>query len=488
MDEFRSSYQSTQPVQVGDRISLTCESLAEAGDGICRVQNYIVFVPGVLAGETAKVEITSAGRKHARGEVLEIEEASSERVEPRCAHFGDCGGCQWQHMSYAAQLEAKTETVRNELAYVLDRDPEDLPVQPALGVTDPWGQRNRIALQVQEQYGMLQGGLYRRRSREVVHVQDCPVSHPESLRVAQLGLELAREEGLEAWNPRNDAGTLRTLVCRANSRSETQLSLVVRQRSRREIQAFCDGAARLPITGLILNHNTGPQDKLFGRQTEILQGSEYQTEQVAGVTLRLSPGAWFRTANAAVENIAATVCAMVGTPKGRVYDLYSGCGLLALALARAGCADVVGIEDFPRALADAQAGARLSELGAVRFEKDRVEDFVRDFRGDAPKAVVLDPPAQGCGPFVLQNLARRVQPGRIVYVASTLSTLAIETRTLTKLGYTLSQVQPIDVAPHTTQVEAVALFEPKLGGMYGKRQSSVAQARRLLDRIRKEES
>ena len=290
MNSHDHSGTSTQPVQIGDVVPLTVEQLGLNGDGLCRINNYVIFVPGALPDEDVEVEIVSAGRKHGRGVLTSVETPAESRVDPRCQHFGECGGCQLQHLDYQAQLRFKTEAILSRLQHTLER--EDVPVATCLGPSDPWGQRNRIALQVTEEFGQLVAGLFQRRSRQIIPIKECPVSEPGGLQVAVDGVDAARRAGIDAWDPRTEAGTLRTILTRTTSGGETAATVVVRHKDQREISELC--AEGFGAISLAINVNQGDQQRLLGRHTEFLKGEEFTQEEILGTRFRLAPAGWFR--------------------------------------------------------------------------------------------------------------------------------------------------------------------------------------------------
>jgi 23S rRNA (uracil1939-C5)-methyltransferase len=477
----RDSFESTQPVQKGDVLTLEVEGLGDNGDGLCRVQNYVVWVPGALPGERVVVEVIAADRKNGRATLTEFEEKSPHRVTPPCRHFGECGGCQTQHLDYAEQLVFKTKSVASVLKYALDC--EEVPVHPCIGPEEPWGTRSRIALQVTDRHGQLQGGLFRRRSRELVEIEECPVSDPKGFEVAQAAVEAFRGIGVEAWDYRTDGGTVRTALVRANAKGDSELTIIVRRRVDSEVREF-----RKADTGAVstfLNINDAGRERLIGWQTSHLAGAKGFESEVAGKRLTLSPAAWLRTSQFAIQKMAELVKELVAPIPGvAVADLYSGSGTFALSVAD-DFDKVFGIEEHPRAVQDAVASAKANGLTNVLFREGQVERHLPDLQGKNIYAVIMDPPPEGCGRFVINVLAKVVRPERLIYVSQNPTSFAGEAAVLEDRGFRLTAVHPIDPAPHTSAIELVALFESSIQG--GKRRSSIAQARRLLDRIRRDE-
>jgi len=423
----------------------------------------------------------SAGRKNGRGVLREVVTASETRVDPRCQHFGECGGCQLQHLDYPEQLRFKTEIVLKRLQHTLERD--EVPVQTCLGPSEPWGQRNRIALQVTEEFGQLVAGLFRRRSRRVIPIQECPVSEPAGLQVAIDAVDAARRAGFDAWDPRTEAGTLRTVLTRTTSRGKTAATVVVSHKNRRELADLC--ADEFGAVGLAININKGDQQRLLGRHTEFIKGEEFSMEEVNGIQFRLAPAGWFRNSHFTAAAVAKTVREFVDpVPEATIVDLYAGMGFFALTLAD-GVKQVIAIEDNPRAIADARASIELNKISNVQVREGEVEQLLPTIE-EKVYAMVVDPPSEGCGRDVLNMITKDVRPERLVYVSQNPEVFAEEVAVFTQRGFNLRAVQPIDAGPHTSALEVIALFEARI--VKGKRRSSIAQARRLLKRMRDQDA
>lgn len=481
MDPQERSSTFTQPVQIGDVVTLNVEQLGLNGDGLCRINNYVVFVPGTLPDEEVEVEIVSAGRKNGRGILKSVVTPSEHRVDPRCQHFGDCGGCQMQHLDYQQQLQFKTETILARLQHSLEQ--EDLPVETCLGPSDPWGHRNRIALQVTEEFGQLVAGLFQRRSRQVIPIQECPVSDPAGLQVAIDAVDAARRAGFDAWDPRTESGTLRTILTRTTSSGDTAATVVLRSRDQRDIEELCSEG--FGAIGLAININSGDPQRLLGRHTEFIKGEEFTQEDVAGTKFRLAPAGWFRNSHFTAQAVAKTVREFVDPiPGATVVDLYAGMGFFALTLADA-VGQVIAIEENPRAIADARASIELNGVRNVQLREGKVEQLLPEIK-EKVYAMIVDPPSDGCGRFMLNMITKDIRPERLVYVSQNPEVFAEEVAIFTQRGFNLRTVRPIDAGPHTSAVEVVALFEARI--VQGKRRSSIAQARRLLNRMRNQDA
>lgn len=451
-----------RPVRPGDVVSLEVQSLADGPDALCHVEGYVIFVPFALPGERVRVRILSAGRKHGRGELLAVERASGERVAARCAHFGTCGGCDFQVMSEAAQRHVKTQRVAKTLAFALKVPAESLPMRMLEAPPDPWGQRNKIALVLHpdpERY--LRAGLYARRSQNVVPLRECPVSAPDGLAVGLRIADALRMIRPPIADPQRRTPGLRALVVRiANGTAEPHVLFVGTEPGCPQSDEVVATARVAGAVSVAYNANPDFGPNLLGRETRLLAGPTRVRERVEAHTYLVSPGAFFQTSAWGVRHLVQSVRACVpGTPGRDIVDLFCGGGLLTLALADR-CRRIVGIEGNPHAIEDARASARLGGVTNAEFVVGRVEDKVRSIADTLDAAtVVMDPPRDGCAHGVIEVVATSLRPDRVVYVSCEPASLARDAAALVAGGYRLASVAPFDMFPQTHHVETIAVFE-----------------------------
>lgn len=449
-----------KPIHVGDEISVEVESLADGPDALCRVGDYVVFVAGALPGEKVLVRVTNAGRKFGRASLLRIERVSADRVGPKCPHFLECGGCHFQHLAYPKQLEHKTARLTKALSHTLRRT--SLPIVPMAAPESPWGQRNKIALQIVGRAGEADPGFFRMRSRDVVPIKECPVQDPAGTALAFKAVQVVNRVGLEPWREWDDRGVVKSLVVRSMGTRQSHVTVVSRETHLPREERLVRELSRSGATTVSINVNDRPGPQLMGRETYVLAGPPRIVEEIGGLKYLSSAGAFFQTSAWGAAFLADAVRRLVGAPEGaRVIDLYSGGGLLSLALADAG-AEVVGIEENPSAASDARASARANGLeDRAIFATGQAESLVRDLQRERrPYAVVLDPPRDGCDPRVIDAVAR-LAPQRIVYVSCEPTSLARDLALFQSAGYETVRVEPLDMFPHAFHVEAVVVLEPR---------------------------
>jgi 23S rRNA (uracil1939-C5)-methyltransferase len=405
-------------------VTLKLTQMAHGGPAMGRFQGKVFFVPYALPGETVNVETETSKKGWARARLREVIEPSPERTIPGCPHFGPdaCGGCQWQHIDYPAQLQYKTDVVRDQLARLGGL--VDAPVRPARAVGDPWGYRNHVQLHSSPD-GL---GYVSADGERVEPISTCPIMHP-------LIFELFDQLDIEIKN-------LERLSLRAGVKTGQQL--VIFETSDDEPFGL---TVDLPISCALL----------LGDGTPVtLVGNDYVFEQVAGHQYRVSAGSFFQVNTAGAEALVESVASYLSpTPHQTLLDLYCGVGLFGIALATR-VAQVVAVEASPVAAADAHFNVKAAGLDNVQVVNRDVAHALTTL-DERIHAVIADPPRNGCGPDVVRHLAS-LRPDRFVYVACDPATLARDARVIVENGYSLAEVQPLDLFPQTYHIECVALF------------------------------
>ena len=443
-------------LRAGDELEIEFTDVLANGQGVGRAESLVVFCFGPLAGERARVRIETRKRSYAVAEMLELLRESADRATPFCPVFGTCGGCQLQHLAYAAQLKWKQGVVRNALMRIGGLG--DVAVGETIGMERPRAYRNKMALVVEHGEAQPTLGFYRQRSHEIVPIDACPIVTPR--------LDALLGELLAARTQPAGAALLRParhLVARAARAADRAVLSVTTARPIDDgEQLAAHLLADLPsAAGLSNSFDPRSGNAILGRHHRDLAGATEVGETVGGVRYRISAGSFFQINVEMLEQIFAFMAPWLAQP-GRIVDLYCGAGTFALYFARHGW-QVYGIEESPRAIAEANANARLNALAdRARFETGRVEDLTR-----APRvakilkesdAVFLDPPRKGSDEAVLRAIAdARVE--KVWYLSCDAATLARDLKFLAAKGYRLDGVQPFDMFPQTGHVETLVRLE-----------------------------
>lgn len=399
--------------------------MAFGGEAIARHEGRAIFVPFAVPGDDAEIEIVEDRGRFARGRLVNLITPAPERIAPRCKYFGACGGCHYQHMPYAQQLETKTQIVRDQLARI--GGIADAQVHATIGADDPWHYRNHIQFHVAPD-GKL--GFMAARTNEVVPVDECHIlARPIETLWRELELELP---DLDEVILRASAGTGERLAALCLASTEA-------------LEVEID----LPVNCVLL---------LEDGSDVVLSGDDYFREQLAGRAYRVSAESFFQVNTPQAERLVQMVVERAlasGDPaQMTVLDAYCGVGVFALTLAGS-VAHVTGIESAPSAVRDALVNT--GDATNVQIVEGAVEDVLPELT-ERFDVIVLDPPREGCAPEVLDAIAAH-DIRRIVYVSCDPSTLARDVKRLGGKGYQLTDVQPLDMFPQTFHIETIAVLE-----------------------------
>jgi 23S rRNA (uracil1939-C5)-methyltransferase len=424
----------------GDRVELELTDLSYFGDGVGHVDtNLVVFAAAGLPGERVVLEIDERRHKFVRGQIKELLVSAEDRVSPPCRFYGDCGGCQFQHLGYESQLRWKTELVRRQFQRIGNINPPD--ILPCIGSVNPWRYRNNARFSV-DRHGQI--SFTRPKSHTLLPIDDCLIMQPE---IAALIPRLQGVlPGAHQIVVRYGARTGQLLIAPRLPLPESDL--VSGQDSYDEVLLGHRYRVSAPS---FFQVNTRPDRRLV--PAEIDSGWLPAADEAA------HPARTGPTDSSAVEFSQADILAILVlsrlplTGRELVVDAYSGVGTFAVPISRR-AGRVVGIEEARSAVLDAEYNSR--GLDNVGYLHGRTEDQIDNLVG-RPDAVVLDPSRTGCDPKVLAALTS-IRPETIVYVSCDPATLARDVGRLVSGGYELTYVQPIDMFPQTHHIETVSVL------------------------------
>jgi 23S rRNA (uracil-5-)-methyltransferase RumA len=462
VDRRNKGASRTAPLpRIGEQLVLEITDLTLEGEAIARHGQYVIFVAGAIPGEQVVAEVVSTGARFGRARVIRVVHRSPARVEPRCRHFGICGGCAWQHIGYAEQLRCKEQLLRSALEHRLPN--QHLPIRAMMGMADPWGTRNKVHFLLGSSNGRLALGHFRAHTREFIPVVECPVHHATGNRVARTMLGVLERHGVTPYAEGGGGGIARHVQVRVASQGDScQVTLVASRAKFPPAHSVCSELAQTEsaVTGVHVNVNSQPGSVVFGHQTNCLAGSGRIVESIGEVNFLISPTSFFQTNAAGAARLVETVLGYVPTMlPGPILDLYAGVGLFAAPLARRGHR-VVAVEENPQSVSDAIETLKHNRISGCRVVAGKVEATLKRLaRDERYQVAILDPPREGCPDWALRLLARQIRPQRIIDVSCDPSSLAEDLVVLTQSGYRVMEIQPIDMFPHTSHIESVALLE-----------------------------
>jgi 23S rRNA (uracil1939-C5)-methyltransferase len=453
------------PVAKDQEIELDVESLAYGGNGVARLNGYVVFVRRGLPGDRVRARVTKVKRNHAEALATEVVRPGPQRVEAPCKHYPACGGCRFQDLAYDVQLAQKHAWVRDalqRLGGIADPPLEEiLPCEPEI-----FHYRNKMEYSFAPGPGGAEGpvlGLHKAgRWDEVIDTEKCWLTTDVGNGIRDAVRDWAREEGLEAYSQAENTGYLRHLVVReGRNTGQALVQLVTAPGEKFDQGYFVDVLRRFPeVRSVHWSVNDRPAE-VTNLPTRLLWGEQWIEEKLGGLTFRVRPNAFLQTNTWMAEKLYALAREAAQLTGGEtVWDLYCGIGTIGLSMA-ADALTVWGIEVSEESVACALENAEINGIMNAAFFAGNVGQVVEDLleRSGPPDVVVVDPPRAGLAGKALKRLGAIGAP-RLVYVSCNPTTLAGDAKVLREeYGYELLRARPLDMFPHTPHVETVALLE-----------------------------
>ena len=468
----------------GDELQLIIEDAAYEGKTVGRVEGFVVFVEGAVPGDVVKARLFKVKKNFAEARVVAIEQPSPLRTTPRCEHFGVCGGCKWQHVDYGAQLRFKQQHVMD--AFERIGGFSNLDLLPILGSDEKYFYRNKMEYSFSDLEWLVEPpdrpepgetnddlppstpnlflGLHvPQRYDKVLDVRECHLQSPESNAILVFTRDFARRCGLPVYSSDKHAGYFRFLVIRQSKRTgELMVNLVTFEDHPDVMKRFADElCAAVPgVTTVVNTINAKKAQIAFGEVEKVYHGNGVIHERLGSSTFNISASSFFQTNTTQAERLYAVARSFAALkPTDVVWDLYSGTGSIALFVADAAKA-VIGIESVESAVMDARKNAERNEVTNCTFVlgdlKDRLTKETEWMSAqNKPDVLIIDPPRSGMHAKVVEEILA-LSPSRIVYVSCNPATQARDVKLLCAEKYTLRELQPVDMFPHTYHIENVA--------------------------------
>ena len=459
---------------------VTITDVAAEGKALAKVNDMVVFVPYVVPGDVVDLQVKRKKNKYAEAVAVKFHEFSPKRAVPFCQHYGVCGGCKWQCLTYEDQIKYKQKQVADNLTRI---GKVELPeISPILGSEKTEFYRNKLEFTFSDkrwlteeevkadvQYDQMNAVGFHIPGAfdKVLAIEKCWLQDDISNQIRNTIRDYAYEHGLAFYNIRNHEGLLRNLMIRTSSTGELMVLLQVRVSSDKDLEETKKLLAHVAdkfqqITSLLYVVNNKCNDTINDLDVEVFKGNDHIFEEMEGLRFKVGPKSFYQTNSEQAYNLYKVTREFAGlTGDELVYDLYTGTGTIANFVSRK-AKKVVGIEYVPEAIEDAKVNSAINNITNTLFYAGDMKDMLtQDFINEhgRPDVIITDPPRAGMHNDVI-DVILFAEPKRIVYVSCNPATQARDL-SLLDAKYKVMAVQPVDMFPHTHHVENVVLLEKR---------------------------
>ena len=447
------------------------------GNALARVDSLVVFVPMLIPGDVVDIRVIKRRKKYLEGRVVKFHEYSADRIDPRCSHFGVCGGCKWQHLPYHLQLKYKENQVKDNLTRI---GKVELPeTDHIIGSSEEFLYRNKLEFtfsnkrwltreevdsgtnfEKEDALGFHIPGLF----DKVLDIKKCHLQPEPSNSIRNAVREYACKNNLQFFDLREQKGFLRNLVIRNSLEGNVMVITVFFHDDVEKRTGLLDfiGSEFPQVTSLLYVINSKRNDSLNDQNPMLYKGDNHLVEEMDGLKFRIGPKSFYQTNTKQALKLYRVVKDFAGlSGKEIVYDLYTGTGTIANFIAGS-AGKVIGIEYVDEAINDAKINSEINYIRNTYFFTGDIKDVLSEqfFKDNGkPDVIITDPPRAGMHEDVVRTLATAA-PDKIIYVSCNPSTQARDILLLSE-AYQVTRVQPVDMFPHTHHVENVVLLERK---------------------------
>jgi 23S rRNA (uracil1939-C5)-methyltransferase len=441
-----------------EQVKVNCIGMDEEGNGIIKIRGQEVHVPNLLTGEVAIVEVIQK-RNYMDAKIIRIAEKSKGRVTPSCTHFNQCGGCQLQHISYEQQSEFKQNTVEKLMNSYHK-------VNKILTMKEPYLYRNKIhSTAALDAKGKIITGMYEKNTHNVIPIEKCVIQDSRADEITASIRQIMNTYKVRPFNEDTGEGFLRHILVKTGFVSnQIMVVLVVASQVFVGKKNFVSLLLKKhpDITTIVMNVNDRKTSVVLGDNEKVLFGKGYIEDTLCGCVFQISPKSFYQINPIQTEvlyNKAIEMAKLKGNEE--VIDAYCGIGTISLIVSSK-VKNVIGVELNKDAVRDAVNNAKINKISNVNFYNDDAGNFMDDLASKKQKidTVFMDPPRSGSDEKFLSSMIN-LEPRQIIYISCNPTSQERDLRYLTKHGYMVSEIQPVDMFPQTAHVECVVKLEKK---------------------------
>ena len=449
----------------GQEIELSISDLAFGGQGISKINDLIIFVKNAIPNQKVLAKITKVKKNYIEAYKLEVIKKSSNEVDAKCKHFKYCGGCTIQQLDYNKQLHYKQKQVLEIMQKIGSiKNPKINPIIPCNKI---FHYRNKMEFTFSgnpwyiesESYDDVIIGLHvPKRFDKILNINQCHINDDIFNKIISICKKIANEEKLMPYDVVKHTGFLRYLVIRMGAHTnEVMVNFVTAGLKSKILQPFIDELIdNIPNITSIVNTINNKKNNTATGNTKLLFGEKFITEKIGEYIFKISANSFFQTNSYQVEHLYNYIKKIAKLKKSDiVYDLYCGTGTIGIYLSKY-VKKIYGIEIVEDAIKDAKYNAKINNIDNIEYYCGDLKDFFSDesMQLENPDIVILDPPRPGLHPKALKDLIE-LAPKKVIYVSCNPSTLARDVEILINKNYSIENIQPIDMFPHTPHIECI---------------------------------
>ena len=433
------------------------------GEGIAKIEGFTIFIEGAIKGEKCRILIVKVTSSHAFGKLVEILEKSKYRVEPDCATYKRCGGCNLRHIDYEETLNIKQNTVQNLVNKTLNNK---IKVEMTVGMGNPYNYRNKAQYPVGfDKSGEPVMGVYAKRTHEIIPMRNCMIQNPVSEKIANVVLGFFIKNNIPIYNEKNGEGLLRHIVIKVGIKTHEIMCILVlnKKELKKEKELIKVLIREFPeIKTIVKNYNMKNTNVILGNENEVIYGDGYIYDELGDYTFKISPLSFYQInpiQTEALYNIAIEMADLKKTDT--LFDLYCGIGTIGI-FASQYVNRVYGIEIVKQAIEDAKENANINNIRNIEFfagDVEKVFENVLKEHNVKPDVIFVDPPRKGLDKHTIENILN-IKPEKIVYISCNPASLVRDLKLLEE-SYEIKKIQPVDMFPFTSNVECCAVMELK---------------------------
>lgn len=435
------------------------------GEGIAKIEGFTIFIPNAIKGEKVKILILKVLSSHAFGKILEIIEASEDRVESDCTTYKRCGGCGLRHVKYKETLRMKQNSVQSLVNKTLKKK---IKVEETLGMEKPYYYRNKAQYPVGiNKEGNPAIGVFANRTHEIIPIHKCYIQNEETEKLAKFVLDFIIKNKVSVYNEQTGKGLIRYIVTKIGIKTNEIMCIIVINGSKipnekKLVKEITDNFQN--VKTIVKNINTKNTNVILGKENINIYGDGYITDVLGDYTFKISPLSFYQVNPIQAEKLYSIgVKAAKITSNDIIFDLYCGIGTISLFMAKY-AKIVYGVEIVEQAIEDANENAKLNNIDNVEFIAGDTEIILDDLinnRNIIPDVVMVDPPRKGLDNRSIDNILK-IKPDRLIYISCNPATLIRDLAKFEDL-YEIKAIKPVDMFPWTSHVECCAVMGRREG-------------------------